>query len=228
MKFNKLLSAAFLLLLPITATYGQLSVIPVSTTVNALDQHRTIQVYNSGDQPLYLDISLQRVDNPGINPEKKTLISDIPQPEIIFNPNRITLGPKQKRDIKLLPLKSPVQETLYRLYIDPIVETKAVVNNADKSKIHAPMTISIGYGVLIHHVPPISAHTRHWMHQCMPDNRLMLSSTGSVHSKFAQLKSPDDSKLSDNLNLYPGTPITLSVKQLSGKVDNEPFALHCS
>ncbi|MBW5825904.1 pilus assembly protein [Yersinia kristensenii] len=228
MKYNKLLSAIILLLTPITATYGQLMALPTRTTVEALEQHRTVQVYNSGDKALYLDISLQRVDNPGVTPEKKTLISDISQPEMIFNPNRITLGPKQKRDIKLLPLKSPTQETLYRLYIDPVVATKVSGGNEDKSKIHTPMTISIGYGVLIHHIPPAASQTRHWQHECMPDRSLILSSTGNIHSKFTQLKSPDNSTLAANLNLYPGAPITLSVNHLSGEANNETFAIRCS
>ncbi|AIN19226.1 hypothetical protein CH54_2822 [Yersinia rochesterensis] len=227
MKYNKLLSAIVLLLAPIAATYGQLMALPTRTTVEALEQNRTVQVYNSGDKALYLDISLQRVDNPGVTPEKKTLISDIPQPEIIFNPSRITLGPKQKRDIKLLPLKSPTQETLYRLYIDPVVATKVSGGSEDKSKIHTPMTISIGYGVLIHHVPPMATQSRRWQHECLPDG-LMLSSTGNVHNKFAQLKSRDNATLTDSLNLYPGVPITLSVKQLNGQVDNETFTVSCS
>lgn len=71
MKYSKLLLSTILLLAPISATYGQLVAIPVRTTVEALDQNRTVQVYNSGDKPLYLDISLQRVDNPGVSPEKK-------------------------------------------------------------------------------------------------------------------------------------------------------------
>ena len=167
MKYVYLLSTIALLAAPIATTYAQLVAIPARTTVEALDQHRTVQVYNSGDKPLYLDITLQRVDNPGINPEQKTLISDITQPEMIFNPNRITLGPKQKRDIKLLPLKAPAQETLYRLYINPIVDIKAIGNSEDKSKIHAPMTVSIGYGVLVHHLPPHAEQIRHWQHQCL-------------------------------------------------------------
>ncbi|WP_145580139.1 fimbria/pilus periplasmic chaperone [Yersinia vastinensis] len=226
MKYKKLLPIIALFLAPITTAYGQLMAIPTRTTVEAMNQHRTVQVYNSGDKPLYLNISLQRVENPGMNPEKKTPISDISQPEMIFNPGRITLGPKQKRDIKLLPLKSPEQETLYRLYIDPVVDIKAV-GDGDKSKIHAPMTISIGYGVLIHHIPPAAAQTHQWQHQCTPDG-LMLSSTGSVHSKFVQLKSPDNATLADSLNLYRGAPVTLSVKQLSGQADNETFTLRCS
>ncbi|AHM76252.1 fimbria/pilus periplasmic chaperone [Yersinia hibernica] len=225
MKYKNSLPIIALLLAPVTTAYGQLMAIPTRTTVEAMSQHRTIQVYNSGDKPLYLNIALQRVENPGMNPEKKTPISDISQPEIIFNPSRITLGPKQKRDIKLLPLKPPEQETLYRLYIDPVVNIKAV-GNGDKSKIHAPMTISIGYGVLIHHVPPAAEQTHHWQHQCTADG-LILSSTGNVHSKFAQLKSPDDTALADSLNLYRGAPVTLSVKQLSGRANNETFTINC-
>ncbi|EOA2962420.1 pilus assembly protein, partial [Yersinia enterocolitica] len=104
MKYAYLFSIIALLVTPITTTFAQLVAIPTRTTVEALDQQRTVQVYNSGDKPLYLDITLQHINNPGVSPEQKTLISDIAQPEMIFNPNRITLGPKQKRDIKLLPL----------------------------------------------------------------------------------------------------------------------------
>ncbi|SUP89016.1 alpha-related fimbriae chaperone 1 [Yersinia pseudotuberculosis] len=186
-----------------------------------------MQVYNSGDTPLYLDITLQRVDNPGVNPERKTPISEISQPEMIFNPNRITLGPRQKRDITLIPLKSPVQETLYRLYINPVLNIKAVGDGEDKSKVHAPMTISIGYGVLIHHLPPAAAQTRHWQHQCSTTGELTLTATGTVHSKFKQLESGGNAALADSLNLYPGTALTLSVKQLNGEVDGEKFSLRC-
>ncbi|MGL4487566.1 MAG: pilus assembly protein [Yersinia sp. (in: enterobacteria)] len=227
MIYAYLFSTLVLLLASTATTYGQLMAIPARTTVEALDKHRTIQVHNSGDKPLYLDITLQRVNNPGLNPEQKTLISDIAQPEMIFNPNRITLGPKQKRDIKLLPLKTPAQETLYRLYINPVVDIKAVNNKENDKKIHAPVTISIGYGVLIHHVPSLAAQTRHWQHQCLPDGTITLNSTGTVHSKFEQLKSDDNPTLTDSLNLYPGTPVTLSAKQLSGKADNETFTVHC-
>ncbi|ELI9230125.1 pilus assembly protein, partial [Yersinia enterocolitica] len=82
MKYAYLFSAIALLVTPIAATYAQLMAIPTRTTVEALDQRRTVQVFNSGDKPLYLDITLQRVDNPGVSPELKTLISDITQPEI--------------------------------------------------------------------------------------------------------------------------------------------------
>ncbi|CNI62685.1 fimbrial biogenesis chaperone [Yersinia intermedia] len=224
MKYTYLFFTLAFLLAPISTTYAQLVAVPTRTTVEALDQHKAIQVYNNGDKPLYLEITLQRVDNPGVNPEQKTLISDISRPEMIFNPNRITLGPKQKRNIKLLPLKSPTQETLYRLYINPVVDIKAIGSHEDKNKIHAPMTISIGYGVLIHHVPPLTAQVRRWQHKCLSSGHLMLTSTGTVHSKFEQLNSCDKT---DSLNLYPGTPITLSTKQLSGKVDNETFTVHC-
>lgn len=227
MKYAYLFSIIALLVTPITTTFAQLVAIPTRTTVEALDQQRTVQVYNSGDKPLYLDITLQHINNPGVSPEQKTLISDIAQPEMIFNPNRITLGPKQKRDIKLLPLKAPTQETLYRLNINPVVDIKAVNNKEDDKKIHAPVTISIGYGILIHHVPSLAVQTRHWQHQCSPDGTITLNSICTVHSKFNQLKSSDNPTLTDSLNLYPGTPATLSVKQLIGEADNETFTIRC-
>jgi P pilus assembly chaperone PapD len=227
MKYPYLLSVITLLFAPFTASYGQLLVTPTRIAIDALEQDRSVQVYNSGDMPLYLDIELMRVDNPGINPEHKTPIGDIPQPEMIFIPNRITLGPKQERDIKLIPLQSPTQETLYRLYINPVIDIKVVGEAEDKDKVHAPVTISIGYGVLIHHLPPLAAQTRHWQHQCLSKGGLTLTTTGSVHNEFKKLHSDSDPQVTNSLNLYPGTPVTLPVKQLSGEADNETFTLHC-
>ncbi|AAM84020.1 putative exported protein [Yersinia pestis biovar Microtus str. 91001] len=227
MKYLYSILSIALLLAPGSATHGQLLATPTRIAVEAQELKRTVQVYNSGDTPLYLDITLQRVDNPGVNPERKTPISEISQPEMIFNPNRITLGPRQKRDITLIPLKSPVQETLYRLYINPVLNIKAVGDGEDKSKVHAPMTISIGYGVLIHHLPPAAAQTRHWQHQCSTTGELTLTATGTVHSKFKQLESGGNAALADSLNLYPGTALTLPVKQLNGEVDGEKFSLRC-
>lgn len=89
------------------------------------------------------------------------------------------------------------------------------------------MTISIGYGVLIHHLPPAAAQTRHWQHQCSATGELTLTATGTVHSKFKQLESGGNPALADSLNLYPGTALTLPFKQLNGEVDGEKFSLRC-
>ena len=53
MKYTYLFFTLAFLLAPISTTYAQLVAIPTRTTVEALDQHRAIQVYNNGDKQLY-------------------------------------------------------------------------------------------------------------------------------------------------------------------------------
>ena len=203
---------------------GQLMVMPARTTVEG-QQTRTVQVSNLGDKPLYLKVDLMRVENPGENPERKTPIGDISVPEMLANPAKLTLGPGQKRDINLVALKSPTQETLYRLYIVPVSSIK-VVGEENKDKITAPLTFGVAYGVLVHHLPPTSAQTHGWQHQCTATG-LQLTATGTVHSLFTALQVTPAGKMPAEQKVFPGTPRVFPVKTLKGNVDGQPFDISC-
>ncbi len=122
MKLKGLLLSITLLLFFTTKVQTQLLVMPTRTTVEALQTDQIIRVINKGDTPLYLTVTLERIENPGQDPERKTPIGRIQKPEMMFNPIRITLGAKQERNINLSPLTVPIQETLYRLYITPVIK----------------------------------------------------------------------------------------------------------
>lgn len=215
-------------LVPVAQADGQLMVMPARSTVEA-QQKRTVQVSNLGDKPLYLEINLLRLDNPGEMPEHKTPLGEIALPEMMVNPAKLTLGPGQKREINLIPLRTPTKETLYRLYIVPVSNIK-VVGSAPQDKVDAPVTFGIGYGVLVHHVPPLGLQTRSWSHQCTAGG-LQLQATGTMHVPFTNLvESPLGAMqlASDKIQkVFPGTPLVFPIKTLKGNVDGQPLDLRC-
>ncbi|WP_443006064.1 MULTISPECIES: pilus assembly protein [unclassified Serratia (in: enterobacteria)] len=203
---------------------GQLMVMPARTMVEG-QQSRTVQVSNLGDKPLYLKIDLMRVENPGENPERKTAIGEVAQPEMMASPAKITLGPGQKRDINLVALKVPTKETLYRLYIVPVSSIK-VVGNESKDKITAPLTFGVAYGVVIHHLPPAGVQTHSWAHQCTAGG-LQLTATGNVSSKFHSLLATPAGSVPAEQKVFPGTPRVFPATSLKGNVDGQPFEVRC-
>nr|WP_237657353.1 pilus assembly protein [Serratia fonticola] len=218
------LAAGLLALSGLALADGQLMVMPARSTVEG-KQTRKVQVSNLGDKPLYLKIDLQRIENPGENPERKTVIGDIATPGMMASPAKLTLGPGQKRDINLVALNQPEQETLYRLYIVPVSSIK-VVGDESRNKITAPVTFGVGYGVVVHHLPPTSVQTHAWSHQCTATG-LQLTVNGNVHSVFKQLLATPSGALADEVRVYPGTPRIFPVKTLKGNVDGKAFDVRC-
>lgn len=203
---------------------GQLMVMPARSNIEG-QQSRTVQVSNRGDKPLYLQVDLQRIENPGETPERKTAIGDIATPGMMASPAKLTLGPGQKRDINLVPLQSPNKETLYQLYITPVSSIKTV-GEESQEKISAPLTFGVGYGVVIHHLPPAGAQTQGWHYQCT-DKGIQLTATGNVHNLFRDLQAIPAGVISTELKVFPGTPRVLALNMLKGSVAGKPFDIRC-
>lgn len=214
-----------LLLASLSAGAGpQLLVTPVSLKV--FDQHpQRVSVRNTGDAPLYLSISLAKVNNPGEVQEHKTLISQLPHPELMATPNKLTLGPNQSREILLTSLKEPGSETVYRLYVVPVKSLN--IHGASVDKITAPMTLSVGYGVLIRHLPaPANQHSA-LAHRCGA-NEITLLNSGTVSLRLQQLKTAlPQSVVPDVIALFPSTPQTLKTRQLSAELNGKPVEIAC-
>lgn len=214
-----------LLLASLSASAGpQLMVTPVSLKV--FNQHpQRVTVRNTGDAPLYLAISLAKVNNPGEVQEHKTLISQLPHPELIATPNKLTLGPNQSRDILLTSLKEPGSETIYRLYVVPVKSLN--ISGTSDDKITAPMTLSVGYGVLIRHLPvPTNQHSA-LAHRCGA-NEITLLNTGTVSLRLQKLKTnTTQNAVPDVIALFPSKPRTFKTSQLSAELNGKPVEIAC-
>ncbi|QVN20271.1 pilus assembly protein [Burkholderia pyrrocinia] len=201
---------------------GELMVMPATTKVfNNHDQNVTVK--NMGDAPLYLSISVQKVMNPGKTPEEKQNLGDLQHPGMLASPDKLTLGPNQTRAITLKSLAEPENEALYRLYIVPVRSLK--VDDAPQDKITAPMSVSVGYGVLVRHMPPPGKQRVGWAHRC-ESGGLTLENTGNVRQVFTDVKY-DGAPSAQTIAVFPGTPQHFATKRMTLRVDDKPQTLEC-
>ncbi|WP_175812890.1 pilus assembly protein [Burkholderia contaminans] len=207
--------------LPVHAE-GELMVMPASTRVYN-NHEQKVTAKNVGDAPLYLNIMLQKVTNPGMVPERKVALGELEHPGLIANPDKLTLGPKQTRQVVLKSLAEPQQEELYRLYIVPVKSLK--VDEAPQNKISAPMTFSIGYGVLVRHMPPPAKQRTGWAYRC-ESGGITLEATGNVRELLTDV-SYNDAKEAKTVALFPGAPQHFATKHMTLRSGDEPKTLEC-
>ncbi|UEP51514.1 pilus assembly protein [Burkholderia ambifaria] len=201
---------------------GELMVMPATTKVfNNHDQSVTVK--NMGDAPLYLSISVQKVMNPGKTPEEKQNLGELQHPGMLASPDKLTLGPNQTRSITLRSLAEPANEALYRLYIVPVRSLK--VDDAPQDKITAPMSVSVGYGVLVRHMPPPGKQRVGWAHRC-ENGGLTLENTGNVRQVFNDVKC-DGAASAQTIAVFPGTPQHFATKRMTLRADDKPQTLEC-
>lgn len=202
---------------------GELMVLPATTRVYSTHDQK-VTVRNMGDATLYLSVSLQRVMNPGVTPEEKVDLGQLDNPGLIASPDKVTLGPGQTRQIEVKSLMEPAREELYRLYVVPVRSLK--VDAAPQDKITAPMSVSIGYGVLVRHLPPPGKLHMSWAHRC-ENGGITLEATGNVRTLFSDV-TYDGAKSPQTVAVFPGTPQHFAAKRMTMRVDDEQKTLMCS
>ncbi|WP_070106709.1 pilus assembly protein [Burkholderia plantarii] len=216
------LSGVLAAMVSVALAEGELMVMPATTKVfNGHDQQVTVK--NMGDGPLYLKISVLKVMNPGLTPEKKVSLGDVEHPGIIASPDKLTLGPGQMRDVVLKSLFAPKQEELYRLYIVPVRSLK--IDAAPANKITVPVSVAIGYGVLVRHMPPPGVQRRGWTHRCEGDG-MTLENTGNVREVFTHVVY-DGTRSAQTIAVFPGTPQHFATKRMSLDIDDKTTKLEC-
>ena len=192
--------AAFMALPPRQArAEGELMVMPASLQVVPGHDY-SVTVKNVGDGPLYLNIALQQVMNPGIEPERKVPLSEIERRACWPIPTACRWA--QSRKIALKSLAEPSAEALYRLYVIPAKVMQ--VEQAPQDKITAPMSVAIGYGVLVRHMPPVAKQTTGWTHRC-EGREMVLENTGNVRVVLLDARAGTSAE-PRNLALFPGVP----------------------
>lgn len=197
---------------------GELMVMPATTKLyNSHEQKVTLK--NMGDAPLFLSISLQKVMNPGLTPETKVNLGQLERPGMLASPEKLTLGPGQTHRVTLKSLFEPQDEGLYRLYIVPVRALK--VDNAPQDKITAPMSVAIGYGVLVRHMPSPKQQRTDWTHRC-ENGGITLLNTGNVRQVLS-----DVGKSGNTVALFPGHPQHFPGKRLSLTDQDQTQTLEC-
>lgn len=177
-----------------------------------------VAVINTGNTPEFVEIVLYQLANPGVPPEQEQLIplGMVSQPYLYAVPFKLSLGPRQQKQVQLKVLKRPEKEMVYRLSVQP--KQQATISNTPNNV----LLVGLGYLGLIRQLP--SSQTVAWQHHCTADG-LRLEATGTVRVAFSKLTAGSQSV--EDFNVYPGTPRQLATPSLSGTVQNTPFSLSC-
>ena len=223
MKLRTVMLSLMCLCSSLAKAEGELMVMPATLKVYNNHEH-TVNVKNLGDAPLYLSVSLQKVMNPGESPEKKQLLSALPHPQMLASPDKVTLGPGQSRAISLKSLTEPEAETLYRLYVVPVRSMQ--VQDAPEDKITAPMSVAIGYGVLIRHMPPPGKQHSGFTHRCTAGG-VTLENTGNISIQLSEFERVGGQAPRTNIALFPGTPQEFAGKKFKFIFDEKLQVLEC-
>jgi len=217
------LFSSMLLAVPPAQAEGELLVMPARIKVfNGHDYG--VNVKNVGDAPLYLSASLQKVMNPGLGPEEQVPLSQLERPGLLASPDKLTLGPGQSRAISLKSLSVPTAEEMYRLYVLPVRAMQ--VEEAPQDKISAPMSVSVGYGVLIQHMPPPSQQRSAWSYRCEAGG-VTVENTGNVHLVLTDIASPDRKQEQNRVVLYPGLSRHFEGRELKMLIGDAPQGFDC-
>ncbi|MGS1105624.1 fimbrial biogenesis chaperone [Achromobacter anxifer] len=226
MKLRLVLPALFsltLLAAPPAQAEGELMVMPARLKVFNGHEYG-VNVRNMGDAPLYLSIALEKVTNPGLTPENKVPLSELEHPSLLASPERLTLGPGQSRSISLNSLSVPVTEEMYRLYVIPVRAMQ--VEEVPQEKITAPMSIAVGYGVLVQHMPPPEKQRSSWSHRC-EEGGVALENTGNVHLALTDITASDRKQKLEKVALFPGTQQRFASGDLTMRINDTPQAFKC-
>ncbi|WP_152562919.1 MULTISPECIES: molecular chaperone [unclassified Serratia (in: enterobacteria)] len=186
--------------------------------VEMKDKQTVVRIINNGATPEFVNITLYQVTNPGVPPKEEQMIPVglITEPYLYATPFKLSLGPRQEKQVQLTAMKIPEKEKVYRLAVIPQHQT-GISDTHDNV-----MLVSLGFKGLIRQLPSKIIAT--WQHRCEA-TRIQLEATGTVRVEFSELKV--NGSTVDDVNVYPGTPYWIEALSLSGKVEGKPFQLLC-
>lgn len=117
-------------------------------TVGGPERSGRLEAENTGDSPLYLDVTQQKIQTPLTTPEVRIPVGEVPSPSLLVSPQRLILGPGQKRVLEVRVLRAPKQRQIWRITFRP--RENFAAQGVDEKGTRVPLSVSIGYGVVIY------------------------------------------------------------------------------
>lgn len=127
---------------------GLLKLSRVELTMAPGEPASELYAENVGDTPLYLNIEQHLVTNPGEYPEHLVPVTEVERPGLLVQPSRLVLAPGQKYQMNLKTFGTQQHTQVWRVTFRPV--ERVVVANSMEGGVAAPLSISIGYGVVIY------------------------------------------------------------------------------
>jgi len=170
-----------------------------------------VEIYNPDAEPVYLQVELLKVSEPGTDNETRTSVEKGADIEFLATPDKLVIPPKGRKRVRLVVVKPNANhERVYRVNLKPVV-----------GKIEADQTaikVVVGYQLLVL-VQPIDVVDGLRVERA--GKRLMVENTGNVNVYVRTIKQcnpnkSDECEESAPFRLYAGNLKTIDLKWDSG------------
>ncbi|AVU75457.1 fimbrial protein TcfA [Pseudomonas rhizophila] len=214
-----LLMLAFGLSSPATAN---LVVYPMTSTIGAeQDGIGQIQLHSKSDKVQYIKVSVVQIQRPGTPDEHESPVSAADTKGIVVSPQRTVLAPGASRTVRIIAQAMPSEETVYRVYFEPVAAPQDLAAEDDDPQGTQPrIGVNLIWGALV---------------RLLPDDRQMsvglqqsgeaLRNDGNVRigvlqvGRCTDVKGEKDCLWNDvNRSLYPGSTLPVQASGTSGNL----------
>lgn len=154
---------------------------------------------NKGERTEYIEISLSRLMNPGVDyeHEKRVPIQDIDSPSILVTPFKMMLKPGQSKPLQIKKLTALMHEEVYRLSVRPQLS----VIQKELTQPRGGVALNISYEAIIRVLPATERKT--FLVICTPGQEV-IRATGNQHYHFTNVELRRQQL--EPFNVYPETP----------------------
>lgn len=105
-----------------------------------------VMVMNDGKEPLYVQVEVMEVQNPGTPQEKRVVVTDPEKIALLATPRRFVVEPQGRRPLRLVNQQSKApQERVYRINLTPAVGKLEGDSDANAMAVK----VVVGYQLLV-------------------------------------------------------------------------------
>lgn len=200
-----MLKIRLLLLLALFASPLQASMVVDRIIVDFLADgppRQDVTILNTGDEPLYVQVEVLEVSDPGTDAEKREVALDPETIGFIATPTRLSIPPGGRRAVRLVNLQGHGEtEQVYRVNLKPV----AAPFEADSTVIR----VLVGYQLLVFIAP---RETRVALDARREGETLYLHNAGNVNVRLYEGQQCTDGQACETVQgrrLYPDNRVEL-------------------
>lgn len=135
-----------LALAPLTATASMVIDRAIVAFKPGDTPRQDVLVMNAGKEPLYVQVEVLEVQNPGTEAEQRVLVKNPEEIGLLATPLRLMVEPGGKRPLRLVNLKPQAsKERVYRVNLSPVVGKIAAEADANAMAVK----VVVGYQLLV-------------------------------------------------------------------------------
>lgn len=130
-------------------------VYPMNSTIGAeQDGIGQIQLHSKSDKVQYIKVNVTQIQRPGTPDEHESPLSPADALGIVVSPQRTVLAPGASRTIRIIAQAIPSEETVYRVYFEPVAAPGlADEDDSEPDGVQPKIGVNLIWGALVRVLP---------------------------------------------------------------------------